>query len=66
MRRHRFDPFAFCVGVVFVCLAVAFGLDAADAWSTDAAWVPPVVLIAFGLGGVLSTLMRRRPTEDPS
>jgi hypothetical protein len=64
MRRHRFDPLAFSAGVVFVVLAVAFGLDALDAWSTNAIWVPPVVFIALGLGSLFTTLARNRQAND--
>jgi hypothetical protein len=64
MRRHRFDPLAFSAGVVFVILAVAFGLDALDAWSTNAIWVPPVVFIALGLGSLFTTLARNRQASD--
>ena len=64
MRRHRFDPMAFSAGVVFVVLAVAFGLDALDAWSTNAIWVPPVVFIALGLGSLFTTLARNRQASD--
>ena len=64
MKRHRFDPMAFAAGVVFVVLAIAFGLDALDAWSTNAVWVPPVVLFALGLGALFTTLARNRQTAD--
>jgi hypothetical protein len=64
MTRHRFEPFAFCAGALFIVLAVVFALDAAEVWSTDASWVPPVVLIAFGSAGVLATITRRRAHTD--
>lgn len=64
MKRHRFEPFPFCAGALFIVLAVVFALDAAEVWSTDASWVPPVVLIAFGLAGVLTTTTRRLTHTD--
>jgi hypothetical protein len=65
MKRHRFDPMAFSAGAVFLVLAVVFGLDALDTWSTDAVWVPPVVFIALGLGSLFTTIARnRRPTDE--
>jgi hypothetical protein len=67
MNRHRFDFFALATGLVFVALAVGFLLDAADAWNADVIWLPPVLLIAFGLTGVLATFFRRSsPTTSES
>ncbi|HEX5096408.1 MAG TPA: hypothetical protein VFX21_10355 [Acidimicrobiia bacterium] len=64
MKRHRFDPLAFSAGVVFLVLAVAFGLDALDTWSTNAVWVPPVVFIALGLGSLFTTLARNHQRAE--
>ncbi|MGQ0825981.1 MAG: hypothetical protein ACT4OX_13295 [Actinomycetota bacterium] len=59
MNRHRLDLFALSAGLVFLALAVGFLLDATDTWDAEVMWLPPVLLIASGLSGVLSTLTRR-------
>ena len=59
MTRHRFDPFAFIAGALFLALAVGFLLDAVDAWDADPRWIGPVLLITFGLAGLLTTVGRQ-------
>lgn len=56
--RHRTDFFALFAGVMFAALGVGFLLDATEAWDADVTWVLPVVLIALGLGGILTTVTR--------
>jgi hypothetical protein len=63
VTRHRLDPFALSVGVLFGAVAVGFFFDGLDRWSADATWVVPIVLIGLGLAGVLSTVLRAREHE---
>ncbi len=58
MKRHPIDLVAFVLGLLFMALAVGFLLDALDVWHADIGWVPPIVLVALGLAGVLSTATR--------
>jgi hypothetical protein len=66
MKQHRLDVFALCTGVFFTALAVGFVLDGLDSWGMDVTWIAPMLLIALGLGGVLSTLGRATsPDSEP-
>ena len=65
MTRHRLDVFALCAGAFFVALAVGFVLDGLDVWDMNVAWIGPVLLIALGLGGVLSTIGRAAAPDPP-
>ena len=62
MKRHDLDVLSLVAGLLFLGLAVTFFLDATNVWSADVTWVPAIVLIALGIGGVLSTLRRRAPS----
>ena len=66
MTRHRLDVFPLCAGVLFIALAVGFLLDGLDVWDVDASWVGPVLLIAFGLAGVLTTVGRHTRPGSPT
>jgi hypothetical protein len=65
MQRHRVDVFAFGAGLLFLLLAAGFLLDALDVWDADVAWLPPALLIVFGLAGVLATVTRRPERTEP-
>ena len=68
MKRHRLDVFALAAGTFFVVLAIGFLLDGLGTWDVDVTWFAPVVLIALGLAGLLSTLarvLRRDPPSEP-
>jgi hypothetical protein len=65
MTRHRLDVFALCAGVLFMALAIGFLLDGLGVWDADASWIVPVVLIVFGLAGVLTTLGRHTRANAP-
>ena len=58
MTRHRLDVFPLCAGVLFMALAIGFLLDGLDVWDADASWIVPVLVIVFGLAGVLTTVGR--------
>ena len=60
MKRHPFDVFAFCAGVLFGVLAFGFLLDGLDVWHADVALIGPVLLMVFGLAVFLSTFSRLR------
>ena len=72
MTRHRLDVFALCAGVLFMALTIGFLLDGLGVWNADASWIVPVLLIVFGLAGVLTTVGRhtRRtnslPEQEPA
>ena len=68
MKRHRLDVFALAAGTFFVVLAIGFLLDGLGTWDVDVTWFAPVVLIALGLAGLVSTLtrvLRRGPASAP-
>jgi hypothetical protein len=58
VKRHDLDVLSLVSGLLFTGLAVAFLLDALDVWSADVTWVPAIVLIALGIGGMLSVWRR--------
>ena len=66
MNRHRLDVFALGAGTIFVVLAVGFLLDGLGAWDVDVPWIAPVLLIALGLAGLLSTLGRVVRPDPPA
>ena len=68
MTRHRLDVFPLCAGVLFMVLAIGFLLDGLDIWNAHASWIGPVLLIVFGLAGVLTTVGRytRPGSSTPS
>ena len=63
MTRHRFDPFAFIAGALFLALSVGFLLDGTDAWDVNARWIGPAVLMTFGLAGLITTVGRQVRTR---
>jgi hypothetical protein len=63
VKAHRIDPFSLAAGVLFTALGVGFLLDELDVWTADVTWVPAIVLIVLGLGGVLAGVLRARPAE---
>ncbi|OIV36051.1 hypothetical protein BIV57_18360 [Mangrovactinospora gilvigrisea] len=60
MRRHDFDLFPFVAGVVFLILALAYGLDAFGVWQADDSWLLGLGLAALGAAGLASAVLARR------
>jgi cell wall-active antibiotic response 4TMS protein YvqF len=50
---ERRDRAAIVFGVFFVLVGVAFLLDRLDVWTIRARYLPPVLLIAFGVAVLL-------------
>lgn len=63
MKPHRIDAFSLVAGLLFTALGVGFLLDELDVWTADVTWVPAVVLIVLGLGGVLAGILRARAAD---
>ncbi len=63
LTPHRTDFFALFAGLLFLALGIGFVLDGIETWDADVTWVPPMVLIALGLGIALAT-MTRPPREQ--
>jgi hypothetical protein len=66
MKRHRLDVFALAAGTFFVVLAIGFLLDGLGAWDVDVTWIAPVLLIALGLAGLVSTVGRASRPVPPA
>lgn len=73
MKRHDVDVFSLVVGLLFVGAALIWGL-ADDPASAVRGWPLPVLLIAVGVAGLVTSLggLRRRrsagadvPADDP-
>jgi hypothetical protein len=72
MTRHRFDPFSFVAGLLFVSLALFFLGGVRTPADLRAAWLWPVFILAPGallvLYGVRRTIGARdvhSPEEEP-
>ena len=63
MRRHDMDVVSLVFGLFFVGAAVIWGL-AGSAGHEVRGWALPVLLIAVGLVGLLTSLTGRRPDRD--
>jgi hypothetical protein len=67
MTRHRFDPFSFVAGLLFVALALYFLSGAHAPADLAAAWLWPVLILAPGLllvlYGVRRTIDARRQDD---
>lgn len=75
MTRHRFDPFSFVAGLLFVALALYFLSGAHAPADLTAEWLWPVLILAPGmllvLYGVRRTIDARsapapEEREDPA
>lgn len=68
MERHSFDAVSFVFGLIFLGLALAFGLPETP-WDFFAGGVlgavVPATVIAVGLALLVPTLRRERPVEHP-
>jgi uncharacterized integral membrane protein len=54
--RHDRDTVSLMAGLLLVLLAVVFLVDDLTGLDVDGRWAAPVVLIAVGAAGLLSTL----------
>jgi LiaI-LiaF-like transmembrane region len=55
------DRGAIVFGVFFVVVGVAFLLDRLSVWTIHARYVPPILLIAFGVAVLLGSRRSSRP-----
>ena len=60
MARRR-DRAAIVFGVFFVVVGVAFLLDRLGVWTVRARYLPPILLIAFGVAVLLGARRSARP-----
>ena len=56
MKRHDLDVISLVTGLLFVGLAIVFGLHALGTFSIDVRVVPAVVLIVLGIAGIAAAL----------
>jgi cell wall-active antibiotic response 4TMS protein YvqF len=55
------DRGAVVFGVFFVVVGVAFLLDRLNVWTIQAKYLPPILLIAFGVAVLLGARRSSRP-----
>lgn len=65
MSRHDRDAVSLMGGLLLVLIAGAFLVGDLTSVDVDGRWIAPVVLIAVGVAGVLSSL-RSRSTAGPA
>ena len=54
MKRHSLSIYSFVTGVLFFCLGIVFLMDQLEVIKhVDMGWVPAVVLLSLGIGGIL-------------
>jgi hypothetical protein len=58
---ERRDRGAIVFGVFFVLVGVAFLLDRVNVWTLRAKYLPPILLIAFGVAVLLGARRSSRP-----
>ena len=64
MWRHERDTLSLMFGVLLVLLAAAFLVDDLTGLDVDGRWAAPLVLIAVGAVGLLSTLRSAERDAD--
>ena len=64
MWRHERDTLSLMFGALLVLLAGAFLVDDLTGLDVDGRWVAPLVLIAVGAVGLLSTLRSAERDAD--
>jgi len=60
VSRHPLDLVSLIAGLLFTALGVLFGLDAHGTVHIDVRWIPAIVLLALGAGGIAHNLLRTR------
>ncbi|MCZ7536682.1 MAG: hypothetical protein M5T61_12815 [Acidimicrobiia bacterium] len=62
MNRHPLDAYSLISGLLFMGLGTWFLLDRLSSVSADITWVPPIVLLALGAAGLISSVATHRDT----
>jgi hypothetical protein len=60
MYRHDLDPIALVFGALFTIVGLAYAVGRWTWFDVDGGWALALLLIAFGLAGVLSSTLRAR------
>lgn len=60
MYRHDLDPIALVFGALFTVVGLAYAVGRWSWFDLDGGWALALLLIAFGLAGVLSSTLRAR------
>ena len=69
MNRHPLDTFSLISGLLFVTLGTIFMLDQADQINLNPRWIPAIVMLVLGFGGIVSNgrrAMRPRRSQFDS
>lgn len=59
MKRHALDAYSLLTGLLFMGLGTWFLLDRLTGIDADVTWVPPIVLLALGAAGLVSSVAGR-------
>jgi hypothetical protein len=60
MYRHDLDPIALVFGALFTIVGLAYAVGRWSWFDVDGGWALALLLVAFGLAGVLSSTLRAR------
>ena len=63
MRRHPTDFISLLAGAVFVALGGLFTLDQLGATTFDVRWIPAILLLALGAGGIAAGIAGARSSQ---
>ena len=66
MDRHDLDPIALVFGALFTIVGLAYAVGRWTWFDIDGGWALAMLLIAFGLAGVLSSALGARARSRPS
>lgn len=64
MQQHSSDVVSLVAGLIFLGIAGRWALDGTDLIPGNGGWLIPLILIAAGVAGLLSTRQRRREIDD--
>ncbi|MBK9739556.1 MAG: hypothetical protein IPO93_08575 [Actinobacteria bacterium] len=63
MRKHPFDLLSFVAGLLFVGLALAYGIGAYTDVRLEPQYVFPLVLVVLGLAGLAGSILAQQRND---
>ena len=60
MYRHELDPIALVFGALFTIVGLAYAVGGWTWFDVDGGWALALLLVGFGLAGIVSSTLRAR------